>query len=406
MLAHRTTLFTASGTALARASARAASAKGRDIIDLSAGEISANLPSTISEGAIDAIRRGINGYTDTIGMAELRQALAHKLSQETGQAYSFEEIAVTGGAKQALFNATLVLLDPGDQVIVPAPYWSTFAAQVLLAGAQPVSVDTRENGYVPNIADIESALTPRTRAIVVNTPNNPTGAVYDDQTLVAIAELALAHDLWVIFDECYGAFTHQGRRHRSIVSLVPQIRSRTITVNSFSKSLAMTGWRIGYMAAPAAVVSAVKALQSHSTSNPNVIAQHAVLHHLQNGDREAEAILREQLTAARSLGLEILSKLKDVDLPAAEGGFYLYLDLSRLLGSSNSVWAGKTADDVAAALLEETGVVVVPGTVFGDPTGLRLSYGGLPDRLRAGCHRLVAFLDTRNDRNLVVGARQ
>ncbi|MDL2408590.1 aminotransferase class I/II-fold pyridoxal phosphate-dependent enzyme [Rhizobium calliandrae] len=393
MLADRTSLLSVSGTSLARASAKVASGSGRDIIDLSAGEISAELPLTIREGAMDAIRLGINGYTDPIGLAGLRHALALRVSRETGLAFGVEEIAVTAGAKQALFNAFMILLNPGDEVLLPAPCWSTFAAQIRLAGARAVQIETRENGYVPQLADLENALTPLTRAIVINTPNNPTGAIYDERTLIDIAELSIACDLWILFDECYGAFTHDGIRHRSILSLVPEVRSRTIMVNAFSKSLALTGWRIGYMAAPADVISAAKALQSHTTSNPNVIAQHAVLKYLLEGDVSAEANLRGQLDAARRAGLDALSSLKAIRLADAAGGFYFYLDMSELLQSQEGRFAGRTADDVAAALLREAGVVVVSGTVFGDPAGLRLSYGLAPERVRAGCDRLVAFFE-------------
>ncbi|PBB51872.1 MULTISPECIES: aminotransferase class I/II-fold pyridoxal phosphate-dependent enzyme [Mesorhizobium] len=392
MLASRTNLFKSSGTAAVRAAAKAAADAGMEIVDLTAGEIWSDLAPTIRDGAIEAIQQGLNRYTDTIGLMELREALARKISLETSQVWQADEIAVTTGAKQALFNTAMVLVNPGDEVIVPVPYWTTFPAQLLIAGGIPVFVDTRDSAYVPRPSDIERVITPRTRAIVVNTPNNPTGSVYDRETLQALAELAIAKDLWLIFDECYGAFAHDPHIHHPIVSLVPEVRPRTIIINAFSKTLALTGWRIGYLAAPKELVSAVKALQSHTTSNPNVIAQHAVLSHLERNDGTYEAQLRSQLTAARRRGLDILSSLASVPAPAAQGGFYFYLDLSNQVAGDNPVHNAMIADRFAHRLLAEHGVAAVSGSAFGDPFGVRLSYGVPPDQLAIGLDRLVQML--------------
>lgn len=393
MLAQRTRLFGTSGTAAARVAAKAAAASGREIIDLTSGEIWAELAPAVRSGAIAAIERGDNRYTDTIGLAELRDALAQKVAADTGVAWSAEEIAVTAGAKQALFNAAMVLFDAGDEVIIPSPYWTTFPAQVLIAGAKPVFVDSRASGFVPRVADIEAAITPATRAIVVNTPANPTGAVFDRATLAGIAELAMARQLWVIFDECYAAFVYQPHVHAHIVAVAPEIRSRTLIVNAFSKQLALTGWRIGYLAGPKEVIKAVRALQSHTTSNPNVIAQHAVLAHLRNTDGVFERELSHRLSLARRHGLEILSALTDVPPPPAQGGFYFYLDLAEHLKAATHQGEQRNADDVTAALLAQAAVATVSGTAFGDPTGLRLSYGAPLEQLRLGLHRLVELLN-------------
>ncbi|MDK1390076.1 aminotransferase class I/II-fold pyridoxal phosphate-dependent enzyme [Sinorhizobium sp. 8-89] len=393
MLAQRTSLFKPSGTAAARAAARAAADAGKEITDLTAGEIWSDLAPTIREGAIEAIDKGVNRYTETVGMMELREALARKVSLDTGQIWKAEEVAVTSGAKQALFNAAMVLLNPGDEVIVPAPYWTTFPAQVLIAGGTPIFVDTRSNDYVPRTEDIKTAVTERTRAVVISTPNNPTGAVYDVQTLKEIAELAINHNVWVIFDECYGDFVHGHYNHYSIVSVVPEIRSRTLIVNSFSKSLALAGWRIGYVAGPTEVIDAARALQSHTTSNPNVIAQHAVLTHLQRGDSGYERELRSRLTSARQMGLEILSYLKRIPVPKAQGSFYFYLDLTNLLAPETSNPMTGDADTVVHSLLAEAGVATVSGSAFGDPAGIRLSYGVSLERLEAGLGRLVGILN-------------
>jgi aspartate aminotransferase len=399
MLAQRTNLFSTSGTAKARSAAKAAAATGRKIIDLSAGEVWCDPPEAVRTGAVTAIERGINRYTDTIGLEALREAIAKKLSTEAGMVWVPDEIAVTAGGKQALFNAAMTVLDPGDEVIIPAPYWSTFPAQVLLSGATPVFVETRANHYVPRIEDIRSAVTRATRAILVNTPSNPTGAMFDRALLAGIAEVAIRRDLWIIFDECYNNFVYEPSTHDNIVAIVPQVRARTLIVNSFSKKLALTGWRLGYLAGPKEVIAAARALQSHTTSNPNVIAQHAVLAHLKDANSSFERTLADRLRAARARGLEILSRLSHVPLPVAQGGFYFYLDLSELLAEKMRSGTFVDADDIVRLLLEQAGVAAVSGTAFGDPAGLRLSYGVPLDMLERG---LCAVVDALN----IMGGRQ
>lgn len=392
MLAERTRLFPASGTAAARAAAATAANSGKQIADLTCGEIWADLPPTIRRGAIEAIERGESRYTDTIGLTELRHAIAQQVSRDTGAGWSTDEIAVTAGAKQALFHAAMTLLNPGDEVIIPTPYWTTFPAQVLLAGGKPVFVNSSGGARGFTVDEIAAAITPASRAIIVNTPNNPSGVVLDRATLSGIAELALAHKLWVIFDECYGTFTYESHVHEHIVSVAPEIRDRTLIVNAFSKQLAITGWRIGYLAAAPAIIKAARAFQSHTTSNPNVIAQHAVLFHLRNSDGSYERELAAHLSQARRLGLEILSGLQRVPLPHAQGGFYFYLNVEALLKEVSN-GSAKTADDVTNALLAG-GVATVSGTAFGDPYGLRVSYGAPLESVETGLRRLVHVLNT------------
>ncbi|MCP3420005.1 aminotransferase class I/II-fold pyridoxal phosphate-dependent enzyme [Bradyrhizobium brasilense] len=393
MLAQRTVMFKSSGTAAAAKAAKVAAASGREIIDLAAGEIWSDLAPSVREGAIAAIHCNINRYTDTLGLMELRHALARKISAETAQPWSADEIAVTSGAKQALFNAAMVLLNPGDEVLIPSPYWTTFPAQVVIAGGTPIFVRTRHNNYVPRLTDLAAAITPKTKAIVVNTPNNPTGTVYARDILAGIAKLAVDRDLWIIFDECYGSFVHAPHSHDPIVSVAPWARDRTLIVNSFSKSLALTGWRIGYLAGPNAVIEAVKALQSHTTSNPNVIAQHGLLHHLGTRNPTFRLRLQRHVANARALGLSILSALTLVPQPAAQGGFYFYLDLGDLQRRAMANGRELDADDVVKALLMNAGVATVSGTAFGDPAGIRLSYGVDLESLDKGLRRLTATLN-------------
>lgn len=398
MLAQRISLLSGSGTAAAREAVGLAAAAGRAIIDLGTGEVIIEPPASVREGAIVAINAGTNRYTNSIGLPALRTAVAEKLAAETGIGWNIDDIVITAGAKQALLNAALTVLNPGDEVIIIRPYWPTFPSQVLLAGATPVFVDAPAPTYIPDIAAIRAAVTPHTKAIIINSPNNPTGAVYRRTTLQAIGDLALNYQLWIISDECYSSFVFTGARHESIVMAHPGVRSRTILVNAFSKELAITGWRLGYFAAPPEVVSAARKLQSHTTSNANVIAQHAILHHLKFGDGSFERRMHQRLSDARNTGLGILAGLKDVVPPAADGSFFFYLDLSRLLSAFPTADPVRSAEDVTRFLLEKSGVGCVAGSSFGDANGLRLSFGAPPDELEPGLKRVVDFLNSLKNR--------
>ncbi|TWB87321.1 aspartate aminotransferase [Bradyrhizobium macuxiense] len=396
MLAQRTALFKSSDTAVAWTATKAAAASGEQIIDLTAEEIRSDLAPMVREGTVIAINRNVNREFETGDPTELRHAIARKISAETDQPWSADEVAVTGGSKHALFNAAMILLNPGDEVLIPVPHWTAFPAQTLLAGGTPIFIETRDNNYVPKLSDLAAAVTSKTKAIVVNTPNNPTGTIYNRDTLADIAQLAIERDLWIVFDECYGAFAHAPHTHHPIVSVAPPARARTLIVNSFSKSLALTGWRIGYLAGPEAVISAVKALQSHTTHNPNVIAQHALLHHLESGDDAFQQKLQRQVGEARTLGLSILSTLTSIPQPAAHGGFHFYLDLKGWQRCIKGPGPEFNADDVVNVLLMDAGVATVSGTAFGDPAGVRLSYGVDLNSLDKGLRRLSATLNTWN----------
>jgi aspartate aminotransferase len=390
-LARRIDIVRPSGTSMARAAARTAAVQGRKVVDFTIGELAMNAPSTVKQAAIEAISNGMNGYTDTIGLPALRTAIAHELSGATGLNWSAEEVAVTAGAKPALLFMSQALLDPGDEVILPTPYWQTFPAQIRLCGGVPVFVGHRPDGQL-DLQAIEAAVTPRTRVLLINTPNNPTGAVYSDDSLRAVADLALACNLWIVFDQCYRSFVYASNRHHNIVSLDPRVRSRTIIIDSFSKSLAIAGWRIGYVVAPHAVIAVVRSLQSHMTSCANAIAQHAVLAQLQSGDDRFHDAAMRRLYANRAVGLEILSRLEDVPMPVAQGGFYFYLDVSRLLGRSFRRKPISTSEELVALLLENAQAATVSGTAFGDPHAIRVSYAVEPADLKAGLTRLVGTL--------------
>lgn len=398
MLAQRMSLLSGSGTAAAREAAKDVASAGRQVIDLAAGEVIIEPPSSVREGAIAAINAGTNRYTDSVGLPPLRKAVAEKLCAETGIGWNSDDIVITAGAKQGLLDAALAVFNPGDEVIIIRPCWPTFQSQVLLAGAEPVFVDARPPTYIPDIGTIRAVVTPRTKAIIINSPNNPTGAVYDRTTLQAIGDLAINYQLWIVSDECYSSLVFTGSRHESIVMAHPGVRSRTILVNAFSKELAVTGWRLGYFAAPPEIVSAAKKLQSHTTSNANVIAQHAILHHLHTGDGRFEREMYQRLFDVRQTGLRILAGLQDVPPPGADGTFFFYLDLSRLISSLPPGSDVRTSDDVARLLLEESGVGSVPGSVFGDVNGLRFSFGAPPELLAPALNTVVHTLNNLKTR--------
>ncbi|MGY0576132.1 pyridoxal phosphate-dependent aminotransferase [Bradyrhizobium sp. RDM12] len=375
MLAERTALFKSSENATGWSAAEAAAASGDQIIDLSAGEIFSDGAPPFREGAILAINRNLYRSNEPYGLMQLRHALARKISSETAQCWSADEVAIASGAKQALFNVAMAILDPGDEVLIPTPYWSTFPIQIGIAGGSAVFIETRHSKYVPRLADLAAAVTSKTKAVVVNTPASPTGAVYDRSTLAGIAQLAIDRDLWVIFDECYGAFAHAPHVHYPILSVAPRARDRTLIINSFSKSLALTGWDIGYLAGPKNIIGAIDALQRDAVCCPDVIAQHALLHQLESGDTAFELKLQLDLASARALGLQILSALKFVPQPAAQGGFHFYLDFSQWQRQAYARGCEFDADDVVRVLLFDAGVAAASGAPFGDPAGVRLSYG-------------------------------
>ncbi|MCG2645016.1 aminotransferase class I/II-fold pyridoxal phosphate-dependent enzyme [Bradyrhizobium sp. WYCCWR 13022] len=367
---------------------------GRRFIDLATDEIVVEPSSSVCEGAMAAVNAEANRYVDLIGLTSLRRAVAEKLSVETRVGWSAEEIVITTGAQQALLYAAVTVLAPGDEVIIIRPWRPILLSQVVLAGAAPVFVDARCPRYIPDISAIRVAVTPQTKAIIINSPNNPTGAVYNRTILQDIGELAIERQIWIISDECYSGLVFTGfRHHESIVMAHPRVRSRTIIVKSFSRELMITGWRLGYFAAPAQLVSAVRKLQSHAIATPNVIAQQAILHHLQASDGSFEEQIYQRLVDARNIGLHILSDLRDVTPSRADGSFCFYLNLSRLLSALRTEGSVRSADDIARVLLEEANVGCVPGDAFGDANGLRLSFGAPPELLEMGLKRIVEALN-------------
>ena len=375
--------------------ARAAELKaaGRDIISLSAGEPDFDTPAHIRDAAKAAIDAGHTRYTAVDGISPLKAAIAAKFARENGLDYSPAQVSVGTGGKQILFNALVATLNPGDEVIVPAPYWVSYPDIVRLGGGEPVIVPCpAEAGFRLTPAALEAAITPRTKWLILNSPGNPSGAAYAEADLAALAEVLLRHpQVWVLTDDIYEHLLFDGRRFATIAAVEPRLKDRTLTMNGVSKSYAMTGWRIGFGAGPELLIRAMAKLQSQSTSNPCSISQHAALAALtgpQDYVQESLAVFQRR----RDLVVAALNACEGISCPEPEGAFYVYPSIAGLIGRTS---AGGTViiDDeaFANALLEETGVAVVFGAAFGLSPHFRISYATSDAELTEACARIRAF---------------
>jgi aspartate aminotransferase len=359
--------------------------EGRDIVSFAAGEPDFNTPEPVIDAAVRALRDGQTKYTPSAGTPALREAIAEKLRRENSVDAEAANIVVSCGAKHSVYNAMQVLIDPGDEVLLLAPYWPTYADQVVLAGGVPVIVDCATNdGFQPDLDRLRAAVTPRTRMIVVNTPVNPTGAVFGREALKQIAALALRHDLWIVSDEIYERLVYDGE-HQSLAALGKDVAERTVTVNGCSKTYAMTGWRIGYACAPKEIAQAMSNLQDQVTSNPTSFAQAGALEALRMPDATIVA-MRETFRRRRDAMLAGLREAPGLAAATPHGAFYVFADARGLLGRTG--W-----DDCVLAdrLLDEEGVAVVPGTHFGGPGHVRLTYSASESDIVEGTARIVRF---------------
>ena len=367
------------------ARAKALVAQGVDVVNLTAGEPDFDTLPAARAGGIAAIEQGFTRYTPTPGTTELREAIAKKLKDDNGLEYRSGQVVVSNGAKQSIYNALMVLLDPGDEVVIPTPAWVSYPEMVRLAGGVPVTVDTQPNNYRLDARSLEAAITPRTKVILLNNPSNPTGVVYADAELRMVAGLAVRHDLYVISDEIYEKLTY-GAEFISIASLGPEILERTITVNGFSKAYAMTGWRMGYAAANAQIAEAMSSFQSQVTSGASSITQKAALAALK-GDQSPVEAMRVQFDRRRRYVAERLVEMPGVKLDTVpEGAFYIFPRVNELYGKEID---GSVR--FAEALLEKARVAVVPGLPFGSDRHIRLSYACSLETLTEGMDRLDAF---------------
>jgi aspartate aminotransferase len=364
-------------------------AAGEDVLDFSAGQPDFDTPESVKEAGIAAIRANRTRYTPNPGIPELRRTIAEALAGERGLDYSAEQVLVSPGAKASLYFAMMAILDSGDEVLVPTPYWVSYPEQVRLAGAVPVFVPcAEEHGFKLEADALESAITPRTKALILNYPSNPTGACYRLEELRPLAEICVRHRLWVIADEIYSRLLFDGRRFESIAQLGPEIRERTLLIDGMSKTYSMTGWRIGYAAGPTDLIHAMSKVQSHCTSNATSISQWASVEALR---LPADEILRRSAAFQRRRDriVERLRAIPGVRCVQPEGSFYAFPNVS---GCSDRVAPFARDRDLAEYLLEEARVAVVPGEAFGSNAHIRLSYAVSLEKIDEGMSRIEEAL--------------
>jgi aspartate aminotransferase len=391
-LAERAGNISPSPTLSIDAQAKKMIAEGIKVINFGVGEPDFDTPENIKQAAIKAIRNGMTKYTPVAGTDALRRAIVKKLAEDNGLNYEPAQIVVSAGAKHSLYNAFQVLCQEGDEVILPAPYWVSYLEQIKLAGAKPVIVPTRlENNFKLTPGELQSAITPNTRVIIINSPSNPTGAVYTREELAALGEVLVKHNIVIISDEIYEKLIYDGNEHVSIASLSPALKELTVVINGVSKSHAMTGWRIGYAAAPQPVAKAMADLQSHSTSNPTSIAQAASVEALE-GTREPLKYMVAEFVKRRDYMVERLNAIPGVKCNRPGGAFYVFPEIKSLLGRSYAGVKISGAADLAGVLLEKMHVAIVPGVAFGDDTCFRLSYATSMDNIREGLDRIEKVL--------------
>lgn len=367
-------------------------AEGRDVVNFSVGEPDFDTPEFVKTAAAEAMNQGFTKYTPNTGTLELRQAICAKLKADNGLEYAPDQIVVSNGAKQSLFNAYHAILDPGDEVIVQAPYWVSYPEIIRLAGGVPVVIETSAaNGFVMTAEQIEARITPRTRAINLNSPSNPTGGVYPPSELEKIARLAVKHNLYVVSDEIYEKLIYDGAEHVSIASFGPEIKKLTVTINGMSKAHAMTGWRIGYTASEKYLADAMSALQSHSTSAPSSISQKASVAALR-GPTEVVGRMVAEFKRRRDYIVQRIRELPGFEIETPRGAFYAFPKVSGTYGRTIGGKVIRTSDDLAAALLEAAQVAIVPGTGFGAPDYVRFSYATSMENIRKGLDRIAATL--------------
>ena len=388
-ISRRIAAIAESATLKVDAKAKALQAEGRPIISYAAGEPDFATPANIVEAASRAVLDPKNyRYTPAAGLPELREAIAAKTLRDSGWAVTASQVIVTNGGKQAVYQSFATLLDPGDEVLLPTPYWTTYPEAVKLAGGVPVDVFAgADQNYLVTVEQLEAARTDRTKVLLFVSPSNPTGAVYSPEQTRAIGEWALAHGLWVISDEIYQNLVYDGVRAVSIVEVVPELADRTILVNGVAKSYAMTGWRLGWMVGPADAIKAASNLQSHLSSNVSNISQRAAIEAL-TGPQDQVEVMRQSFDRRRKTIVAELNKIDGLLCPNPEGAFYVYPDVSGLLGRT---WGGVTPTtslQLADLILDQAEVAVVPGEAFGPSGYLRLSYALGDDALLEGITRL------------------
>lgn len=368
-------------------------ALGVDVVSFGAGEPDFNTPQNIINAAIKAMQDGKTKYTPAGGILELKKTICKKFKEDNGLDYTTDQITISTGAKQCLANVFMAILNPGDEILIPIPYWVSYPELVKLADGVPVFVETlKENNYKYTIEDLEKAVSDKTKAILINSPNNPTGTIYNREELIEIAEFAKKHDLLIISDEIYEKLIYDGEKHISIASLSEDAFERTVVINGVSKTYAMTGWRLGYMAASKEITKLMTSIQSHMTSNVNTIAQYAAIEAL-NGPIEDLNTMVKEFERRRNFMVDRLGKIDGVSIIKPSGAFYIMVNISSYF---NTIFKGeeiKNSLDFSRVLLDEEKVAVIPGAGFGLDEYIRLSYATSMDIIETGIDRIAMFIN-------------
>ncbi len=387
-IAKRAQAIQPSPTLAMAAKAKAMKAQGIDVVDFGVGEPDFDTPENVKQAGIKAIQSGFTKYTPAGGTDELKEAVLEKFKRDNGLLYEKSQVLISCGAKHSLYNIAEALFDPGDEVIIPSPYWVSYPDQVLLNDAVPVVVETTEDeGFKLSAKKLGEAITNKTKALVLNSPSNPTGLAYDKKTLEDIAALAVQHNIYVISDEIYEKLIYDGFTHTSIASLGQEIKNQTIVVNGVSKSHAMTGWRIGYAAGPKDVITAMANIQSQSTSNPSSISQKAAVEALR-GPQDFIRTMNVEFAKRRTYMVNRLNKIKGMSCLMPVGAFYAFPRVSALFGKSLNGKVIRKSADIAALLLDEAKVALVAGDAFGADAYIRLSYATSMDIIEKGLDRI------------------
>lgn len=377
------------------AKANALKAAGESVISFSVGEPDFNTPENIQKAGIDAIVNGVTKYTAASGTPELKKAICKKFKDENGLDYKPSEIIVSNGGKHSLYNALMAILNPGDEVIFSIPYWVSYPELVMIAGGIPVLLETKEeNEFKFSSKDLESVKTDKTKAIILNSPSNPTGAVYSKAELEDIADWAVKNNIFVISDELYEKLIYDGEEHISIAQLNDDIKKLTILVNGMSKAYAMTGWRIGYTAADERIIKVMSNIQSHTTSNPSSLAQYASVEGL-SGPQDSIDMMKKEFDKRRIVMADMINSIKDISCLVPKGAFYIMLNSSQLYGREIEGVMINSSVDFANLLLDKCKVAVVPGLAFGDDKYVRLSYATSMENIVEGLNRIKQLLGSK-----------